>query len=1050
MFFQKSKRVMAAFFSVIMLLLFTASVFATDDISGIINSLSSETGDETEMIEAPDCDCGSTAPENLAYHADSCPRKKFVKSLILNKTAKQIYADWSRYDSQLQTDVLNMLEAYIYTTYHDLLELVEVDVVKIMDTFVKSVEAMPEVQEITTFDAAEKSYAEIYAMADVDTIISPDETEIYEAAYSEYAKALGHTEAIEPSYPATDLEDELRDEVTVALELLDEAEEKYALVGDGESKSRAAKSGSVLDTDEKYAAAYEKIEAILEVKPDLLENEAATVAETTDHKVASVAENIQMTLFNYGPLINTQQDGQGFMRFTHSEGKYGWAVDSTGEVPQEGAGGWPTLKTTLTSSFPVPYISSNISNGDKDLGILKKGSLAYLFDRSYTTGRIDYNSYKSNLSSLNTSGPNPYQYHSICFPISNDDGSGTGLFQKSGSYYYYDSAKNAAWYNAETQKFEIYDYVVRPAYTAYTSDIRNGNFLPFNKGHETGREDYQTGTYKKTFTYEGTEYTSESICVTDTVSTKPTDATATAYRLWGNSRSSEVDLWFGMELEFEFYQPKNGIRDGEPMSFEFLGDDDVFIYIDDILILDIGGTHAAQTGKIDFQTGVVSNPSGYGQYGANGKTTSTLYELMKAALGSSLDDSQFIDSDGDGNLDAFKDYTNHTLKFYYLERGGNISYCRLKFNMDPLPSGNLSLEKKLGNVNDEIEDDQTYNFTVTAKDANNNPLSGITYQVVTNGVAGETKTVNDGGTLPLCANQKAIFTNLKAGAQLTFKEQANEQTTSLAWTVNGKAQSGNSANATLSESSDSAAVSFVCTNTRKIGSMTIEKLLTGDDYSPNDDFSIKVCFGGQPYTGTATKQDGTVVKFDSSGIAKIKANDKITITQIPAGLSYTVEEILPSTSREYVYGTPIYENRSGVIAYENVANVKITNTLKLLYGSLKINKQGIVPIDHNDERQQTTIFEVNGVADSGETISLTVTVVGNSSVTISPLPVGNYTVTENTDWSWRYIPDSQVLSTSVEGNKTSELTFKNRRVKGQWLSGDCYCENIWEKKDEEE
>lgn len=1049
--FSKSKRIMAAFFGIIMLITLTTSIYATSDVSGIINSMSSETSDKIKMVEAPKCTCGDGAPENLAYHADGCERKQFVKSLISNKTAKQIYDDWAMFSKETRTDVLNILEAYVFTTYWELLDLVRVDVTEIMDSFVESVEAIPEVEEITTFDDAETSYAEIFAMADVDSIISPDETEIYEAAYTEYAKALGKSQAeIAPSYPATDLEDELRNEVTAALELLDKAEEEYALINNDESQTRSSKAGSVIDIDEKYATAYEKIEAILEVKPDLLENEPATVAETNDHKIASVAENIQMYLFNYGPLINTQQDGQGFLRFTHSEGQYGWAVDSTGEIPAENAGGWATLNTTLTSSFPVPYISSNISNGDSDIGKIKAGSLAYLLDHNHTTGRIDYNAYKSNLSSLNTSGPNPYQYHSICFPISNSDGSGTGLFQKDGSYFYYDSAKNAAWYNNETKKFEIYDYVLRPAYTAYTSDTRNGNFLPFNKGHETGREDYQTETYTKTYTYDGKEYTSANISLTDTVSTKPADASTTAYRLWGNSRSSEVDLWFGLALQFDFYQPKNGIKDGEPMTFEFLGDDDVFVYIDDVLILDIGGTHGAQTGKIDFKTGVVNNPSGYGQYGGNGKTTSTLYELMKAALGSSLDASQFIDSDGDGNLDTFKDYTNHTLKFYYLERGGNISYCRLWFNIDPLPNGDLSIEKKLSNVNSAIEDDQTYNFTVSAKDANNASFNGMTYQTITNGVADETSTVNDGGIISLKANQKAIFTNLKAGVTLKLSEQTNAQTESLSWSVNGKTQSGNSAQATLAESTDSASFSFVCTNTRKTGSMTIEKLLVGDEYKTDDEFEIKVSVGGQLYTGTATKQDGTAVKFNSNGIAKLKASDKITITQIPAGLSYTVEEILPSIGSEYLYETPIYENSSGLIVYNDVVDVTVTNTLKLLYGSLTVRKQGISSLDHNEDKQQSSIFEINGVANSGEIISLEVAVVGNSSVTVDWLPVGTYTVTEKTDWSWRYIPEKEVQSTLVKGNETSELTFKNSRTKGQWLSGDSYCENIWKKKDEEE
>lgn len=69
-----------------------------------------------------------------------------------------------------------------------------------------------------------------------------------------------------------------------------------------------------------------------------------------------------------------------------------------------------------------------------------------------------------------------------------------------------------------------------------------------------------------------------------------------------------VDLWFGMTMEFDFYMPAGGQIGGEDMVFQFLGDDDVFVYIDDVLVLDIGGTHAANSGSVNFATGAVRHP----------------------------------------------------------------------------------------------------------------------------------------------------------------------------------------------------------------------------------------------------------------------------------------------------------------------------------------------------------------------------------------------------------------------------------------------------------
>lgn len=102
---------------------------------------------------------------------------------------------------------------------------------------------------------------------------------------------------------------------------------------------------------------------------------------------------------------------------------------------------------------------------------------------------------------------------------------------------------------------------------------------------------------------------------------------------------------------------------------------------------------------------------------------------------------------------------------------------------------------------------------------------------------------------------------------------------------------------------------------------------------------------------------------------------------------------------------------------------------------LVISKKGAEDIDEN----QSFIFEVTGP----NGFSMEVMVVGNSSVTIKNLPVGDYTVKEITDWSWRYEPETVVQEVDLEKaeNGVANVTFVNTRQIPTWLSGDSYVEN---------
>ncbi len=109
--------------------------------------------------------------------------------------------------------------------------------------------------------------------------------------------------------------------------------------------------------------------------------------------------------------------------------------------------------------------------------------------------------------------------------------------------------------------------------------------------------------------------------------------------------------------------------------------------------------------------------------------------------------------------------------------------------------------------------------------------------------------------------------------------------------------------------------------------------------------------------------------------------------------------------------------------------------------SLEITKTGAEDIDEN----QTFLFRVKGVESDENTrhIDLTVTIHGNSSVKITELPVGAYTVTESTDWSWRYTPDGDEQTVTPDPNGSNIVRFTNSRENTQWLDGDSYNVNIF-------
>ncbi|MBR6107383.1 MAG: hypothetical protein IKQ39_05190 [Oscillospiraceae bacterium] len=167
-----------------------------------------------------------------------------------------------------------------------------------------------------------------------------------------------------------------------------------------------------------------------------------------------------------------------------------------------------------------------------------------------------------------------------------------------------------------------------------------------------------------------------------------------------------ADFYFGMEMEADFVQTPSGLDSwGHDIIFEFTGDDDFWLYVDGQLVLDLGGTHKAMEGKINFRTGDV--------YFDKNKATShgtlehsTLLEIFtenykeehtnwtQDALDKYLSD--YFDKDGSGNFEPmFKDYSQHTMKVFYMERGAGASNLHMRFNITAVTPGQVVVSKSV-------------------------------------------------------------------------------------------------------------------------------------------------------------------------------------------------------------------------------------------------------------------------------------------------------------------------------------------------------------------
>ena len=292
------------------------------------------------------------------------------------------------------------------------------------------------------------------------------------------------------------------------------------------------------------------------------------------------------------------------------------------------------VKDRLSGGYPV-LTSDKAYGTDRTTDTTTEQSLAYLFDQSQQidaaaeggtpTGTIGKKTYWDVDGLLQIDRDGYYYYNASNNNVSTSNSTiGAGKYQ-SANYAYFDKQTNA---------FTLYN---KWAVTSNGNSGIKGQFFPFTDP-------------KAVFTLNNGALTQSSI----------------------QSNNPSVSHYFGMTMTTRFVQRYGGMTTkggNKAMTFQFAGDDDVWIFIDGILVADLGGIHDQATTTIDFSDGKIT---------INGNEAGTLKEKM----------SKYYSEEKYPNFwrdDTLSDDTYHTLKLFFLERGGYDSNLAMKFNLAHVP-----------------------------------------------------------------------------------------------------------------------------------------------------------------------------------------------------------------------------------------------------------------------------------------------------------------------------------------------------------------------------
>lgn len=407
-----------------------------------------------------------------------------------------------------------------------------------------------------------------------------------------------------------------------------------------------------------------------------------------------------------------------------------------------------------------------------------------------------------------------------------------------------------------------------------------------------------------------------------------------------------VNMGFGTEFTIPFTLSKDGKINGQDITFNFTGDDDVWVFIDDYLVLDMGGAHRMASGTIDFAEKNVTVESAF----TPDKSTTAAWKdgATRANQTSEKRTKKFtqIKTEGKNTFEDIMadDSKVHTLKMFYMERGMFDSNMSVSFNFSPIPSG-LTLSKDVDTkpVNDGLKSvvETKDNFDFTVKD-NDTTRTEYTYEKDYNGTGTERNTTTDGVVEGLADNVYAKnfeYTEaddngnkgliIGTGFTITETENSNYNTRWFVTDIStGKITNRGDGLVSTFKLGDVSSgltkvnynVNFV--NTPKVGTVNITKAWDGDvpDTLKNTEFPFKVEvdldgeadeYGYSAYPLEYTV-DGNDYVTDANGNFTLKSGQTAAFEGIPTGAKVKVTETKTTDGKSWVVSGQEFKESAAV------------------------------------------------------------------------------------------------------------------------------------------
>lgn len=535
------------------------------------------------------------------------------------------------------------------------------------------------------------------------------------------------------------------------------------------------------------------------------------------------------------------------------------------------------------------------------------------------------------------------------------------------SYKYNDNSVKVPFFNEDEDAY--------PNQSKYMQFYNNLQF-PFTKTtNDNGVSTYSFNSEKNNVYY---DYASKKIVRKDDLVINNAKGDNRGYFPFNSSNPSnknELNYGFGTQFTIPFTVTENGQNvDDTPMTFKFTGDDDVWVYIDGALVLDMGGAHCKAEGEINFATQMATITTGTSDAKLGNQPTAGGRVAAKDNGNRIVDFKNITVKKSDGKTISLADYMKesgkvHELKMYYMERGMWDSNMSISYSFVPLPSG-LTLSKTLDttDVNEGLKNAvqglDNFDFKIQKKnlktdEANYSDVENLGYtlydyddrtfpgQEAKDSTATfsssyfasdfiNTKDKNNSSAF-YAGTGFQITESIPQGTKLQYDTSKTRWGVYDSITSRAAIEGGKGAVATFNMGDDTSSemdvvnryVNFV--NTPKVGSLSVAKKYEG--YAPENEtfgFTVLVDLTGHDYydsyklkyTGT---QNGTT---DENGHFTLKVGDTVTFAGIPAGATYKVVEDAPGADDTWVQDTSKCTGLTGKIVAEVPSAAVVTNKTK--------------------------------------------------------------------------------------------------------------------------